>query len=133
LVGVAFEEGDQHFHADAGDSDATVAVAGPVAGNAQPATGLVVRSALTIPMELDLHPSIFIAVDVLAGRAGDDSGLAAEDAWLGILEGWTVRLAPRRGSEVVAIALSETASPLTPMPGAPALFPQGRGSRRRTA
>src|SRR5690606_6527624 len=107
LVGVAFEEGDQHFHADAGDGDATVAVAGPVAGNAQPATGLVVGSALTIPMELDFHPSIFIAMDVLTGRARDDGGLAAEDAWLGMLEGWTEGLAPRRGGEVVAVALSE--------------------------
>jgi len=49
-------------------------------------------------------------MDVLAGRAGDDSGLAAEDAWLGMLEGWTERLAPRRGGEVVAVALSETVS-----------------------
>src|SRR5690606_28180199 len=71
---------------------------------------------------------MFIAVDFLADRAGDHGGLAAENAWLGVLEGWAEGLAPRRGGEVVAVALSEVVIPLSPMPGAPTLSRQGRGS-----
>jgi hypothetical protein len=41
LVGIAFEEGDQHFHADARNGDAA-GLPPPSCWNAQPATGLVV-------------------------------------------------------------------------------------------
>src|SRR5690606_579605 len=80
LVGVAFEEGDQHFHADARDGDAAVHVAGPAGGDAQPAAGMFVGLAFAVPVELDLDPAVFVAVDFFAGRPGDHGALAAEDA-----------------------------------------------------
>ncbi len=65
---------------------------------------------------------MFIAVDFLAGRAGDHGGLAAEDFGFGVFEPGAVEDVPGRGSEVVAVALGELVSPLTP-----ALSREGRG------
>src|SRR5690606_26993398 len=71
LVRVAFEEADQHFHADARDGDAAPVVAGPAAGHPQPAAGMGVGLAFAVPVELDLDPALFVTVDFFAGRAGD--------------------------------------------------------------
>ena len=65
---------------------------------------------------------MFIAVDFLAGRASDDGGLAAEDFGFGVFELGAVEDVPGRGGEVVAVALGELVSPLTP-----ALSREGRG------
>src|SRR5690606_22620322 len=78
LIGVAFEEGHQHFHADPRDGDAAIAITGPAGADAQPAAGLVVGRTDAIPVELDLHPAVLVAVDFLAAWAGDHGGLAAE-------------------------------------------------------
>src|SRR5690606_4831494 len=107
LVGVAFEEGDQHFHADSWAGDAAVAVAGPVAGDAEPATGFVVGLALAVPVELDFDAAVLVAVDFFVFGAGDDGGLGAVD---GVF--WVVGLrpedhVPRGGGEGVAVALGE--------------------------
>ncbi|MNO72609.1 hypothetical protein D3C76_635610 [compost metagenome] len=107
LVGVAFEEADQHFHADAGDGDGAVAVAGPAAGDAQPAAGLVVRLAFAVPEELDLHPAVLVAMDFLALGAGDHGALVAQDARLGMGQRWSVGHVPGRGQKAVAVALVE--------------------------
>src|SRR5690606_14497450 len=56
LVRVAFEEADQHFHADARDGDAAPVVAGPVAGHPQPAAGVGIGLTFAVPVELDLDP-----------------------------------------------------------------------------
>src|SRR5690606_9780177 len=107
LVGVAFEEGDQHLHAHPRDGDAAVAVASPVGGDAQPAAGLVVAGTVAVPMELHLDPAVFVAVDLFAGRPGDHGGLAAEHLGLGVLQLRAVGDVPRGGEEAVAVALGK--------------------------
>src|SRR5690606_24041937 len=69
------------------------------------------------------HAAVLVAVDFLAGGASDHGGLAAEDFGFGVFEPGAVEDVPGRGGEVVAVALGEIVSPLTP-----ALSPQGRGS-----
>ena len=107
LVGIAFEKGDQHFHTDARNGDAAIAVAGPAARYAQPATALVIRLALAVPMKQDLHAAVRIAVDLLPGRARDDRALAAEHFGFRILEWRAIRYVPGGGGEVVTVALGE--------------------------
>src|SRR5690606_30447020 len=85
LVGVAFQEADQHFHAHAGNGDAAVTVAGPVASHTQPATGLTVGLAVAVPMlsvpkEVHLDAAIVVAVDIFARGTGDHRALAALQA-----------------------------------------------------
>src|SRR5690554_4125292 len=112
LVRVAFEEADQHLHADARDGDAAPVVAGPAAGHPQPAAGVGVGLALAVPVELDLDAALFVAVDCFAGGAGDHGGLLAQHPGFGVAQGWAVRGVPGGGLEVVAIALSEGCFPL---------------------
>ncbi len=85
LVGVPFEEGHQHFHADAWDGDAAVAITGPAGGHAQPAAGFVVGLAFAVPEKLHLDSAVLVAVDFFACWAGDHGGLAAEHLgfWVG--------------------------------------------------
>ncbi len=117
LVGVAFEEGHQHFHADPRNGDAAVAVAGPAGADAQPAAGLVVGLAFTIPVKLNAYSAVLVAVDFFAGRAGNHGGLAAENLRLRMLQSRAEGDVPGGGSELVAVALLEVGagkSPLTP-------------------
>src|SRR5690554_5647162 len=114
LVRVAFEEADQHLHADTRDGDAAPVVAGPAAGHPQPAAGVGVGLALAVPVELDLDAALFVAVDFFAGRAGDHGGLLAQRAGFGMAQGWAVRGVPGGGLEVVAVALGEGCFPLSP-------------------
>src|SRR5690554_2972290 len=90
LVRVAFEEADQHFHADARGGDAAPMIAGPAAGHPQPAAGVGVGLAFAVPVELDLDPALFVTVDFFAGRAGDHGGLLAQHAGFGMAQGWAV-------------------------------------------
>src|SRR5690554_2795064 len=112
LVRVAFEEADQHLHADTRDGDAAPVVAGPAAGHPQPAAGVGVGLALAVPVELDLDAALFVAVDFFAGRAGDHGGLLAQHPGFGVAQGWAVRGVPGGGLEVVAVALGEGCFPL---------------------
>src|SRR5690554_2805552 len=112
LVRVAFEEADQHLHADTRDGDAAPVVAGPAAGHPQPAAGVGVGLALAVPVELDLDAALFVAVDFFAGRAGDHGGLLTQHPGFGVAQGWAVRGVPGGGLEVVAVALSEGCFPL---------------------
>ncbi|KYO76176.1 hypothetical protein LT18_05424 [Pseudomonas aeruginosa] len=107
LVGIAFEEVHQHFHADPRNDDAAIAVAGPTAGYAQPATALVVALALAVPVELHPDPAVAVAVDFLARRAGHHRGLAAQHARLRVLQRRAEEHLPGRGEEAVAVALLE--------------------------
>src|SRR5690554_3882144 len=112
LVRVAFEEADQHFHADARDGDAAPVVAGPVAGHPQPAAGVGVGLAFAVPVELDLDAALVVAVDFFAFGAGDGGGLGAQHFGFGVSEGWAVGGGPGGGLEVVAVALGEDCFPL---------------------
>src|SRR5690554_2453432 len=112
LVRVAFEEADQYFHADARDGDAAPVVAGPAAGHPQPAARVGIGLAFAVPVELDLDPALFVAVDFFAGGAGDHGGLLAQHPGFGVAQGWAVRGVPGGGLEVVAVALGEGCFPL---------------------
>src|SRR5690606_16771235 len=125
LVGVAFEEADQHFHANPGDGDAAVAVAGPVAGDSEPATGLVVGLAMAVPVELDFDAAVLVAVDFFVVWAGDDGGLGAVDGVFGVLELGAVDDVPGGGGEGVAVALGEG---VVGFPLSPAHYSPLRGS-----
>src|SRR5690554_7303076 len=129
LVRVAFEEADQHLHADTRDGDAAPVVAGPAAGHPQPAAGVGVGLALAVPVELDLDAALFVAVDFFAGGAGDHRSLLAQRAGFGMAQGWAVRGVPGGGLEVVAVAVGEGFFPLSPSsrPLSPALSRKGRG------
>src|SRR5690606_13220074 len=136
LVGVAFQKTDQHFHADARDGDAAPVVAGPAAGHPQPAAGVGVDLAFAVPVELDLDPALFVAVDFFAGGAGDHGGLLAQHPGFGMAQGWAVWGVPGGGGEVVAVALGEAWIPLRGSPFGPAfdcsalrLSREGRGKR----
>ncbi len=107
LVGVAFEEADQHFHADPWDGDAAVMGAGPGGGDAQPAAGLVVGLAFAVPVELHFDAAVLVAVDFFTFGPGDHGALAAEDPWFGVVQRRAVRYVPGSGLEAVAVALVE--------------------------
>src|SRR5690606_17918898 len=107
LVGVAFEEGDQHFHANARDGDAAVAVAGPVAGHSEPAAGFAGGRAVAVPVELAFDAAVFVAVDFFGFGAGDDGALAAGDGLFGVVCLGAEDDVPRGGGEGVAVALGE--------------------------
>ena len=83
LVRVAFEEVHQHLHADARDGHGAQGVAGPAAGHAQPAAGLVVGLALAVPVELHLDPPVLVAVDFLAFRPGHHGDLGTQHLKVG--------------------------------------------------
>ena len=112
LVGVALQEGHQHFHAYPRDGHAAVGIAGPVGGHTQPAAGGVIADAVAVPVELHFHPPVLVAVDLFAGWAGDDGGLAAQDLGLGMFEQRAIGNVPGRGDEAVAVALLEAVTRL---------------------
>ena len=77
LVGVALEEIDHHFLADARDLDEAEALAGPGHADAHPAAALLVVRAVAVPMELHLHAAVLVGVDFLAAGADDHGGVRA--------------------------------------------------------
>ena len=77
LVGIAFEEVDDHFLADARDGDRSPALAGPGLRDADPAGAVLVLLAFAVPVELDLHAAVLVGVDLFAAGSDDDRGLAA--------------------------------------------------------
>ncbi|MNF93307.1 hypothetical protein D3C84_759790 [compost metagenome] len=107
LVGVAFHEGHQHLHAHPRDRDAPVAVARPIGGDSQPTAAAVVEGPRPIPEKPDLDPAIRVAVDLFALGPGDDCRLAAPYTWFLVNPLRTKDRIPRRGNEVIAIALIE--------------------------
>src|SRR3546814_7910861 len=64
-VGVAVFERHQHLFADARRHEAAPLGAGVALGDAHPARTLVVVLALSVPVELHLHPSVVVEI----GRA----------------------------------------------------------------
>lgn len=105
LVGIAFEEGDEHFHTHAWSGDASVGISGPASGDAQPAAGVVVGLAVTIPMELDFDTPVFVAMDFFTRWPGDEGRLDTQRFGFGVLQGRAVMRIPRRGQEVITVAL----------------------------
>src|SRR5713226_939011 len=59
-VGVAFEEFDDDFLADAGNVDGAPVFAGPGLGDADPAGTVFVLLTEAVPVELDFHAAVFI-------------------------------------------------------------------------
>ncbi|VVP61571.1 hypothetical protein PS880_06309 [Pseudomonas fluorescens] len=56
-------------------------------------------------MELDLHPTIFIAVNLFSRGAGDPRRLADQRGTS--QQRWTVKHVPGNGTEAVAVTLGE--------------------------
>ncbi len=75
LVRIAFEEFDDRLHADARDRLGAPLLARPVLRDAQEHRAVFVGLAVAVPAELDLHPAVFVGVDLLAFRAHDCRGL----------------------------------------------------------
>ncbi|CAM3557419.1 hypothetical protein PSFL111601_28300 [Pseudomonas floridensis] len=109
LVGITFQKGHQHFHADPGDAQAAVTVTGPTGRHAQPATALLVGLAFAVPVKLHPDPAMPVAVNLFACRARDDSRLAAGNARFGMGQGRTVGDVAGDGPERVAVTLTELA------------------------
>src|SRR5690606_40028697 len=107
LLRSTFEEADQDLHADPRDGDAAVAVAGPVAGDSEPATGFVVGLAVAVPVKLVFDAAVFVAVDFFVVWAGDNGRLGAVDGLFGVLGLGAMDDVPGGGGEGVAVALGE--------------------------
>ena len=112
-VHVAIDEPHQHFHAHPGDQHHTITVMGPATGYPQPATGMVVVLAGTIPGQLHLDPAVFVTVDFTVDRAGDHRALIPRYRWARLLrQRRTKHRIPWRGDKCVAIALAQFPSVL---------------------
>ena len=103
LVGVAFEEIDDHFLTDAGDRDRSPALTGPWVGDADPAGAVLVLLTFAIPVELHLHAAVLVRVNLFAPRADDDRGLAALHERLGSDARRAVGRGERDALEIVAV------------------------------
>ncbi len=68
-------ECDEHFLADSRDMDDPPLLAGPGAGDTNPARAVGVVRSEAVPGELDFHPAVFISKDFLARGADHDRGL----------------------------------------------------------
>ncbi|MNZ89555.1 hypothetical protein D3C78_1084850 [compost metagenome] len=78
-VRVAVEELNHNFIADTGKQNATESTAGTRLSNTYPAGTLVVKLAITVPMELKLHPTKFVGIDFFAGRPNHECSLWPND------------------------------------------------------
>ncbi len=77
LIGIAFQEADDHFLADARNVDRAPGLARPRLRDANPAGAVLVEFAVAIPVELHFHARIFVGVDLLARLADDNGSLCA--------------------------------------------------------
>nr|GFA03612.1 hypothetical protein [Tanacetum cinerariifolium] len=108
LVGVAFEKGDQHFHANPRQIDGSQVLARPVGRHAHPAAGLVVGLPFPVPEKLHLHPAVLIGVNLLAFGACHDGALGAEYFGFWMFQRRAVVNVPGGCAEAVAITLMKT-------------------------
>src|SRR5262249_53916661 len=74
-IGIAIEEIDDDFLTDARIEDHAPVFAGPRLGHAHPARAVLILLAQAVPEELNLDPSVFIGVNLLAFRPDDDGRL----------------------------------------------------------
>ncbi len=106
IVGITLQVGHYHFHADTRDCHRTEAVARPAGRHPQPATALVAAKFGAVPMELDLDPSVIIAIDVLTFGPGD-TGRLADQHCLARNQRWTVEHIPGNGAEAITVTLGK--------------------------
>lgn len=83
LVWITVVVGDDHLLADTRDGHVAPGGTGDVLRDADPAGAVLVLLALAIPRELDLHPTVFVGVDLFVGRPDNDGVLRPVDARLG--------------------------------------------------
>ncbi len=74
-IGVAFEEIDDDFLTDARREEDPVVFAGPILGNADPATGFLMAFGGGIPEKFHFDAAVFIGPDFFTILADDDRGL----------------------------------------------------------
>ena len=68
LVGIAFEEIDDHFLANARDVNHAPLSARPRSPNANPAGAAGILLSLAVPVELHLHATVFVREDFFSRR-----------------------------------------------------------------
>src|SRR5438045_1119927 len=69
---------------------------------------MFVEFCVAVPLELNLDPTVLIAMDFAVALTCDHGMLIAEHAWLGRTQWRTEQHIPGRGQKGVAIALGET-------------------------
>ena len=79
LVGIAFQEIDDHLLADARNVDRAPLLAGPGRADAHPAGAVGVVLALAVPVELHFHAAVLVGEDLFAARADHDRRLRVPD------------------------------------------------------
>src|SRR5262249_20601781 len=79
LIGIAFEEGDDDFLADARQVDHPPVLAGPALRDSDPARAVLVAMPFAVPVELHLHAPEVVNEDLLTGRPDHFGGLHAVD------------------------------------------------------
>src|SRR5262249_19248503 len=82
LVGIAFEEVDDHFLADTGNRNRAPALTGPGGRDADPAGAVFVLFPFPVPVKLYFHAAVLVGVNFFGGGADHDGSLAALDKWL---------------------------------------------------
>src|SRR6185312_2153177 len=75
LVGVALEELDDHFHADARNPHRAPAAMRPELADADPARAVLILLAEAVPVELHFDAAVLVGMDLLAGGADHQGGL----------------------------------------------------------
>src|SRR5262249_22800953 len=104
VVGIALQEIDDHFMADARDVDLPPAFACPGSGDPDPTRAVDVVLAFTVPMKLHFHPTILVGEDLfLTGRADDDSRLRSLDERLRRGTRGAIRLGKRDAGKRVLV------------------------------
>ena len=105
-VGIAFQKVDNHFLPDAGDGQEPPFSSGGVMSDSYPARTLVVALPLAVPVKLDLHTPVLVAVDFFTIRPYDDGCLDARHQRFRSDPGGTKHDGIRNAGERVAVLLA---------------------------
>src|SRR5262245_47255775 len=103
LVGITLQEVDDYFLANTRQGNPTPVGAGPRAGDADPATRVLILLAIAVPMELHLHPAVLVGPDLLTGGSDHLCGLRTCQRGLGGHPGWPELLTALQNSECALI------------------------------
>ncbi len=106
-VQVTIGEPHQHFHTDSGYQHRAVTIMRPATGDTQPAAGVLVVLPVTVPGQLHLDPTVFVAMDFTVGRPGNHRVLITADARARkFRQGWAENHIPWHGDKRVVITLT---------------------------
>src|SRR4051794_10437572 len=111
LIGIAFEEIDDHFLTDARRGNGSPTFTGPRMRDADPAGAVLVLLPVAVPVELHLHAAVLVGIDLVAGRTDDHRGLRTLDERLRRRAPRPELLAARHRDERAAILAAAPAGP----------------------